>query len=96
MTVDTTIKAIVNVLEELQRVSGRPCGQLTGSTKPIGDLVGFDSLSGIEATVALEAALDLKLETDNALVAEVKGRKRALTITEAAERIAKHLNTKVA
>lgn len=87
MTVDAVTKTIVGVLEELQRASGRACGQLTGSTKPIGDLIGFDSLSAIEATVAIEAALDKELNIDNLLVAEINGRKRALTITEAAERI---------
>lgn len=96
MTVDEVTRTIISVLEELQRVSGRTCGQLTGSSKPIGDLIGFDSLSAIEATIAIEAALGKDLNIDNLLVAEIKGHKHALTISEAAERIVNVLDTKAA
>lgn len=96
MTVDAVTKMIISVLEELQRVSGRACSQLTGSTKPIGDLIGFDSLSAIEATVAIEAALGKELNIDNLLVAEINGRKHAVTITAAAERIVNVLDSKAA
>ena len=90
MTLESVTKSIVDVIEELQRASGRACGELTGSTKPIGDLEGFDSLS------AIEAALGQGLGTDNVLVAEISGRKRALTIAQVAERIVKLLKIKVA
>ena len=96
MTIDTVTKKIITVLRELQLVSGRACGQLTGNTKPIGDLIGFDSLSAIEATVAIEAALVQELNVDNLLVAQINGRKHALTITETAERIVKVLDGKAA
>ncbi|HUL51864.1 MAG TPA: hypothetical protein VLT83_00510 [Opitutaceae bacterium] len=96
MTLESVTKSIVDVIEELQRASGRACGELTGSTKPIGDLEGFDSLSAIEATIAIEAALGQGLGTDNVLVAEISGRKRALTIAQVAERIVKLLKIKVA
>ena len=96
MTVDALTKTIVSVLEELQRASGRTCGPLSGTTKPIGDLTGFDSLSAIEATVAIEAALHKELGIDNLFVAEINGRKRALTITEPAQRIMKVFDGKAA
>jgi acyl carrier protein len=96
MTVDAVTKTIITVLKELQLASGRACGELTGNTKPIGDLIGFDSLSAIEATVAIEAALGKELNIDNLLVAEINGREQALTITGAAERIVKVLNAKAA
>lgn len=96
MTVDAVTKTIVAVLKELQLASGRPCDQLSGKTKPIGDLIGFDSLSAIEATVAIEAALGKELNVDNLLVGKINGRKQALTVTEAAEQIVKLLNAKAA
>jgi acyl carrier protein len=96
MTVDEVVKTIVGVVTELQVASGRVCGELTGKTRPIGDLIGFDSLSAIEATVAIEAALATELDTDNIFVVENKGRKRAVTITEVAERVVKLLNVTAA
>jgi hypothetical protein len=93
MTTDDLTKTIVAVLKDLQDASGRVCGQLHGDTKPIGDLVDFDSLSGIEATVALEAVLGKELGTDNVFVSEVKGRNRALTIAETAGRLVQILAT---
>ena len=96
MTLESVKKTIAGVIQELQQTSGRPCGELTGSTKPIGDLIGFDSLSAIEATIAIEAALGQGLDVDNVLVAETNGRKRALTIAGAAERIMTILKTQVA
>jgi acyl carrier protein len=80
----------------LTRIFQRACGDLTSDTKPIGDLIDFDSLSAIEATVALETALGTQFDSDNVFVAEVKGRRRALTIAEAAERIAKVLGVTAA
>jgi acyl carrier protein len=96
MTKDEIAKIIIDALTELQRVSGRPCGTLSGKTTPIGDLVGFDSLSAIEATVAIEKALGREFDTDNLLVAEINGQRRALTIAAAAERIVKQLGAEAA
>lgn len=93
MTVEETTKMIMKTLADLQAASGRACGELTAETKPIGDLAGFDSLSAIEATVAIEAALGVELTSDNVLVSEIAGRKRALTIGQAAQRIVNALDT---
>ena len=96
MSVEELVKMIADTLKKLQTMSGRPCGALTGDTTPIGDLVGFDSLSGIELTVMIEALVGTTFKTDNVLVAHVGGRKRALTVTQAAQQVLKLLGGKVA
>jgi acyl carrier protein len=91
MTTMEIKKIIADTVESLQTLSGRPCGTITDDTTPIGDLVGFDSLNGIEATVMIEAALGKTLKTENLLVAEIGGRKSPLTIAQAAEQLQKLL-----
>lgn len=88
---DNVLRVITKVLEELQRNSGRPCGALTATTTPIGDLAGFDSLSGIEATVMIEATLGCTFKTDNVLAQDTADGRRALTVGEAASQIVKLL-----
>jgi len=86
---DDVARIITRVLEDLQRNSGRPCGKLTAATTPIGDLAGFDSLSGIEATVMIEATLGCTFKTDNILAQDTAEGRRALTVGEAARQIVK-------
>jgi acyl carrier protein len=81
---------VLDVLKEIQILSGRPWEGLDASATPIGELDGFDSLTGVEATVMIEQKLggqDLDLES---LFVSEDG-KHALTVQEVAERIAKLL-----
>lgn len=83
---------VLDVLKAIQIMSGRPWAGFDPNATPIGDLDGFDSLTGIEATVMIEQNLggqDLELES---LFVSEDG-KQALTVTEVAERIAKLLNS---
>ena len=91
MTIIEIKKIIADTVQSLQTLSGRPCGGVTDDTMPIGELAGFDSLSGIEATVMIEAALGKTFKTENVLVAEMSGRKSSLTIAQAAEQVQKLL-----
>jgi acyl carrier protein len=50
-------EALIAVLRQVQKTSGRPCPEITDATKPVGDLQGFDSLLAVEATVLLEQKL---------------------------------------
>lgn len=79
---------VLEVLREVQTLSGREWVGLDSSAKPIGDLEGFDSLSGVEATVMIEEKLGLSdLKVDSVFVSE--NGKRALTVEEIVQRIAK-------
>lgn len=80
---------VVDVLHQAQEMSGRKWSDLSIECKPIGDLEGFDSLTAVEATVMIEEKLGCNLESESVFVSE-DGR-RALTIREICERLAKQL-----
>lgn len=75
--------ALISVLRQVQKVSGRSCPEITDATKPIGDLQGFDSLLAVEATVLLEQKLGCTL-ADIPFISE--GGTRALGIGAIVER----------
>lgn len=90
MTTDEIQSILVAVLHDVQTLSGRPSVPLPPSAKPIGDLQGFDSLTGVEATVMVEEKLGCgELKVESIFVSE--DGKRALTVKEIAERISKLL-----
>ena len=80
---------VVEALKEILRQSGGSDDPIAGpDTKPIGDLPGFDSLNGEEATVLLEAELGCELP-QNVFIAE--GPRRALQIHETVEQLCQRL-----
>jgi len=80
---------VVEALKEILRQSGGGDDAVAGpDTKPIGDLPGFDSLNGDEATVLLEAELGCELP-QNVFIAE--GPRRALQIHETVEQLCQRL-----
>ena len=85
--------AVIDVLREVQTISGRPWMELQPGDKPIGALEGFDSLSGVEATVMVEQRLGCDgLEIDSMFVSD--DGTHALTIVEIANRISTLMKTK--
>lgn len=90
MSIDEVEAAVIELLGELQHLSGRPGRELTPSSEPIGDLDGFDSLAAIEATVYLEKKLGCEVECDSLFVADG----RSLTITQVAARVLHELEAK--
>jgi len=79
------VSVLFDVLKSIQLDSGRESIPLYGSTCPIGDLDGFDSLNGVEATV--ELADRLGIEIAGATVFANEAGTKALSITEVAERL---------
>lgn len=78
--------ALTKVLRDIQTLSGYGCPELTDSIKPLGGaLEGFDSLLGLEATVAIEAELNFPAGCDNVFLS--KDGTRALSIREATARL---------
>ena len=76
---------LVEALKEILRQSGGSDDPVVGpKSTPIGDLPGFDSLNGEEATVLLEAELGCDLP-QNVFIAEES--RRALSIHEIDERL---------
>ena len=90
MSIDDLQCIVLDVLREVQTLSGRAWPGLDPAAKPIGSLEGFDSLSAVEATVLVEEKLGCgDLEIESIFVSE--DGKRALTVKEIAERIQKLL-----
>lgn len=86
MTPEKLLPVVLQVLQEVQKMSGRPWHPLTLDMKPIGTLDGFDSLAGVEATVMIEEKLGCALDVDSVFVSE--DGKKALTLKEVCERVA--------
>jgi acyl carrier protein len=78
---------VLEILREVQELSGRPWETLPPDGKPIGALDGFDSLTAIEATVMIEEKLGCKIPVDTVFVSD-DGR-RALSLNEVCERVRK-------
>lgn len=78
------VKLVTETVMEIQEKSGRPVPTMTGETRPLLDLAGFDSLNGLELTHMLAAALGF--EPPMTLCKSDDGR-RALSITGIADKV---------
>ena len=87
MDKESVTQQVVQAVVQVQEASGRAAGGIGAATRPIGGASGFDSLSGIEVTVALSQSLDHELPDDNLFVSE--DGKRALSISEIADNLCK-------
>jgi len=89
MTRDEVRSVIIEVLREVQQISGREWSDLALDATPIGCLDGFDSLSAVEATVMVEERLGCTIDIDSVFVSD--NGKRALTLQEISERLSRLL-----
>jgi acyl carrier protein len=80
---------VLEVLKDVQMASGRPMAAMTDDSEPIGDLEGFDSLNGLEASVELERRFGCTFKVNGVFVND--SGKRALHVWEVVDTIAKHL-----
>jgi len=90
MSTDDVRTIVIQVLQEVQTVSGREWNGIDASAAPVGTLDGFDSLCAVEATVLVEEKLGCRdLDVQSIFVSE--DHKRALTVDEISLRISKIL-----
>ncbi len=87
------ITKVVQTLTQVQEVSGRPITKIDISTRPVGGVEGFDSLSGVEATVMLSECLGVDLPDDYNPFISNDG-KRALSVGEIAETLSTYVGEK--
>ena len=86
------VETVLSAVRQVQEVSGRPLGEIDSRTRPIGDVEGFDSLSGIDAIVILSESLGYDLPDDrNPFIS--KDRRRALSVSEMADNLLEILGT---
>ena len=83
MKKEEAVKNVIQVLDQLQKDSGRQAVRMSASTCPIGDLEQFDSLNGVEATVEIADKLNVELPGVSVFVDETGT--RALSVSEIAD-----------
>lgn len=91
---DAIREKVIGAIQQIQEASGRASGAIHPQTKPIEDVEGFDSMSGLEATIALSGSLGCEIR-DNNLFVSGDGR-RALSIAEVVDKLSKTMNGKMA
>lgn len=69
---------VIEVLQAVQESSGKAYTDLASDDKPIGMLAGFDSLTGIEATVMIEEKLNCEISQSSVFVSEKNDRELTL------------------
>lgn len=85
---------VVETIAKVQELSGRSSIGIGAFTCPIGGVEGFDSLSGVEATIILSESLGIDLPGDyNPFISE-DGR-RALSIKEIADALSARIGVEV-
>ncbi len=82
MDVDEVKKIVVEVIEEIQEISGREKEPIDGGMCPIGGLTGFDSYNALEATAAIAARFNIEIPEKVCLLIAEEECPRALTIDE--------------
>lgn len=89
MNRDDIVRQVIGAVAEVQQASGRSVEGVGPGSRPLKDLEGFDSLSGVEATDVLSRSLGTDLpdsvfapEEDNAFP----------SVTEIADKVLDHVN----
>ena len=88
------VTKVVQTVAQVQEVSGRPSAGIGVSTRPVRDVEGFDSLSGVEATVMLSESLGVDLPEDyNPFIS--RDGKQALSVGEIADSLTTYIGAEV-
>ena len=85
------VTKVVQTVAHVQEVSGRSSAGIGPSTRPVGGVDGFDSLSGVEATVMLSESLGVDLP-DNPFISNDGN--RALSVGEIADNLSAYIGEK--
>ena len=84
------VTKVIETVAQVQDVSGRSSAGIGMSTRPVGGVEGFDSYSGVEATVMISKSLGVDLPIDyNPFVS--RDEKRALSVGEIADNLSAYV-----
>ena len=87
------VTKVVQTVAHVQEMSGRSSAGIGASTRPVRGVEGFDSLSGVEATVMLSDSLGVELPEDYNPFISSDG-KRALSVGEIADTLSTYIGEK--
>jgi hypothetical protein len=83
MTEEDVERALTDAVREIQTLSGRATDGIGPDLKPIGEILGFDSINGVEVGAVVSDKLGIDVG-DNPLIDEDG---KSLTVRAAAARI---------
>ena len=89
MSKDDIVRQVIEAVVQVQQASGRSAEGIEPDTRPFKDVEGFDSLSGIEATVLLSETLGRDLP-DSVFTPEQGD--HVLSVNEVADRVLGYTN----
>ena len=92
MNRDEVVNVLLDVLSTIQQNSGRNCVSINENMCPIGNLDGFDSLNGVEATVELVDRLGVEISGVSIFVNE--SGTNALSVSQVVERLSAAISNK--
>ncbi len=81
-------RMLIEVVCQIQEISGREGVDVTSDTRPVLDMPGFDSLNGVESTIELSGRINKDVPFNNIFVEESK----ALSIRQAGTRLLACIN----
>ncbi len=84
MNQSNIVEQVIEAVTRVQEASGRTVNDIGADTRPLEDIEGFDSLSGVEASAVLSEALGFEIQ-DNAFLSQ-HGR-GSLSVSEIAENV---------
>jgi hypothetical protein len=88
MSKDEALKGIKSVLEEISDGLDGKKQEVTLQTRPIGDLIGFDSMMGVVATISCFEKFNLKVDLPSIFVGkDTNNNPCALTVEQVADRL---------
>ena len=90
MEIQDIVTKVVETVAQVQELSGRSSAGIGSSTRPVGGVEGFDSLSGVEATVMLSESLRVDLPEDYNPFISNDG-KLALSVGEIADNLSTYI-----
>ncbi len=82
---------LISLLTDIQHNSGYQSNGISGSTKPLRDLEGFDSMVSIASIGELATVLEMDIPYDKNIYVSKDGR-RVLTVDEVAAEVCKIVN----
>lgn len=88
MNRDEIMKLIIEILKQIQQLSGREIPDISEDTIPIGGLSGFDSQNGLELTVMLPE--EIQWPGNNLCVSD--DGTQALSVREITDRLISKVN----
>ena len=87
---NTVVSQVIDAVKQVQESSGRTAVGIGSDTRPFKDVEGFDSLSGVEATVLLSQFLGRELPDSVFTLSEGS---RILSVKEIAENVCRYMGS---